>query len=180
MLPSYQEINEKIVSECYNENEAPEHEDISEWTEYIKLILSSIKPTGVEIYENNNNYEYLLDYVWSYEKKNSEYWKYHGLALAMECEWDGSEEEFWKDFIKLADIRADRKIFVAGLKTTLYKNRENLIQKIKMFLSNHRHFGKEEKILILFWDKGKSEEGESFLIKGDGIVQTWSHEKWTN
>ncbi len=173
MLPSYQEINKKIVLKC-NDKEVPEKRP--EWTKYIKEIFSDMKSTGVEEYGYGGNPAYLLDYVWGYEEKDTEWWEYPGLALAMECEWHGSEDEFWKDFVKLADIRADIKIFVGQLNTTVYENRKELIQNVKTFLSGHRHFGKDEKILIVLWDKGVSEEGESYLVQGDGTtVEVWPH-----
>lgn len=69
----------------------------------------------------NGKSEYLVDYTWSNQDEDRLAWKdYTGLALAVEIEWDGTLEAVWQDFVKLADIRAEGRMFIACLTSTAW------------------------------------------------------------
>jgi hypothetical protein len=94
------------------------------------------------------------------------------LLLALECEWKGCEEEQWKDFVKLADVRAHRKVFVGALNIGLYDKREELLRRWATHLALHAHTCEHERILVALCEKKDSKAAKhgSWIVDGKGKV----------
>ncbi len=182
LLPVYKDMEGtvtalKIINKALHEKvNEDDWEDDSKpyWTKKITEIMATIMPRKTGNGYTLNSYshshdgdsrrkidnEYMIDHAWSYEIGNGDYDAFYGLALAMEVEWIGTVDSTWTDFYKLADIKADLKIFLTSLQVKVYEEeREKLIKTMVKFLSNHIHFANEEKILVIFWNKSTKPEG---------------------
>ena len=168
-LPSLEQIDEAIQKAM---EDGPETDSRSVWTRCILNAVNRTKPDDDRIVtypcRKGRRSEYLVDLVWSLEQ-NREWEGYGGLLLAVECEWGGDQEALWEDFIKLADVRADLKIFVGAAWSGLYEERERLLHAWASFLSNHRHVRECEEILVALC--GKKGERHGSWVVGPGKVR---------
>ncbi len=171
-VPALEEIDAAIekAMECDLGTDSP-----SAWTKHVFESVNKTRPTDQVVTcppGKGRRGEYLVDLAWSSEESR-EWLGYRGLLLAMECEWGGDEDALWEDFIKLADVRADRKIFVGAARRKLYEDRERLLKAWASFLSNHRHVPESEEILVALCEKKESEAANhgSWILTGQGEVR---------
>ena len=86
---------------------------------------------------------------------------------------DGSKSSLWRDFTKLADVRADMRVFIGGVAGGR-KGMSQFINGVKEFLWNHIHVAATEEYLIALYHKGKAKPDvdlHGFLADGDGNVE---------
>ena len=177
IVPTAEAIWKKLES-VWNEPGAPD-EDVTGWTSRIAKGLAEMIPGGQEKsifayghdWEHEEHGEYLLDQVWSLER--GEKWKdYEGLVLAMECELSyDSDEERWKDFVKLADVRADMRVFIGAVPGGEdLSAMDRFINGVRRFLQGHRYVTGEEQYLIALYAKNGNPDKNlhGWLVYGDG------------
>lgn len=173
-LPTLEDIG-KVIEEAMEADLGTDSQKV--WTKHIFEKVGSAKPEDDRIvprcrfWGEKERGEYLIDLVWTLgESKKCE--SYRGFLLALECEWKGSEEGLWKDFAKLADVRADLKVFVGAANVGVYAEHLELLKGWATYLSLHRHTCKSERILVALCDKRESKIAEhgSWILDGEGKV----------
>ncbi|MBM4015844.1 MAG: hypothetical protein FJ293_12890, partial [Planctomycetes bacterium] len=93
------------------EDDGPEEDGRTVWTTYVCCEFAKRAPEGTIAFTG-----YLADFVWCYQEEEDDTQSYEGLMLAGECEWTPTTDAFWEDFVKLADLSADRRIFIGHLR----------------------------------------------------------------
>jgi len=144
-----------------------------EWTSYVKRVFTQACPKGMQPYHTGaRGPEYLVDLVWSdpSEKLKHVPWhKYRGLGLVLECEWKLGDDAFWEDFVKLADIRADARVFLGHQPHAHYckfesdDGTQNL--QIIQFLKHHRFFSTDDSLYVAMWSYAK---GQPLVVRKYG------------
>jgi hypothetical protein len=152
------------------------------WTKRMLSHINKVCPTPLVACPSwkgtSSKGAYLLDLVWSREPKErpgqSQYpWhKCRGLALALECEWGGTRTAFWEDFVKLADVRADRSVFTGNLWpdegfTDFRVGKGKFISQIQAFLEHHA-CGRDYEVLVALWNKKNEDEFVARVFNGKG------------
>lgn len=104
--------------------------------------------------------EYIVDLCWSNEEKD----KYYGLELAMESEWNPSEEEILADFYKLVDIKSYLKIMIISVQEEkiigIINKMSSMVSEGKIKLPN------EEYLTIIFTGDFERAGNERIGISG--------------
>jgi len=138
------------------------------WTRHIIKSIESLRPKDTRIvswfepWNKQNRYvlvcghtvergEYLVDLAWGLQHGGGDE-GHGGILLALECEWGGSEQHLWEDFVKLADVRAERKVFVGVGNNGVYAGRLDLIDRFARFLARHHH-ARTDQILVALGGK---------------------------
>lgn len=122
--------------------------------------------------------EYLVDQSWRVKPDANDKTLpcYKGLVLAMECELGRkSPEGKWHDFVKLADVRADLRVFLGGVVTGEKGQKEmrDFVKAVSGFLKGHRHSGPEDQYLIALYFAGEKPDDKlhGWLVHGDGRTE---------
>lgn len=113
--------------------------------------------------------EYLVDLAISDDNpqsKPNDPFGYHSLLLALECEWSANENEKRYDFAKLADVRADRKVFVGFCSSR--EKADRFVDAAAGFLKQHRHVAPTEEYGIVLFYKQESIEVRAWLLTQQG------------
>lgn len=114
--------------------------------------------------------EYLCDQVWGIE--DDETWSsYRGLALAMECEWNSSEDDLLLDFCKLLDVSAARRVFIGNLGTRIGwpdARRRAFLDELCFIVKHHRYFSGTDEVVVFLCEQGGREEVDCWILTGDG------------
>ncbi len=163
-LPTLREIEEGLYQAIGDEN-APREDDVGLWTKHIAKALCDIFAGVTVCGKGCTTGEYLTDFA-GFECSEEDAWgKYRGLVFAAECEWSkGNPDGLWEDFIKLADVRADRKVFIGNLHKQHFADVDALLEKWANHLKNHRHISADEEILVLLSEKGGDAQEGSWII----------------
>ncbi len=169
-IPTLTEIEERLYR-AMGDEKAPREGNVGGWTRYIGRSLRKIFDGATVCGKGCPVGEYLADFT-GFEYKEADPWKkYKGLILAAECEWSsGNPDGLWEDFVKLVDIRADRKVFIGNLHRRYFSDQaiRSLVKKWAMHLKNHRHTSSKEKVLVMLSEKCDHPREGSWIISGDG------------
>ncbi len=168
-LPELRSVEQKLY-DMFWADDAPEEEDISGWTKHVSESLERVFAELTICGKGGEEAEYLVDFA-GYEGVETDPWsKYRGLALAAECEWsEATLDGLWKDFVKLADVRADRKVFIGNLRAEDFdKDTDALVADWAAHLQAHRHTCKGEQVLVMLFNKRCGATKGSWIIGADG------------
>ena len=163
------------IDVLFQSKDVPEDNQVKDWTELIFKTVAEMIPDERTIFpydrtlSSQEQGEYLLDHVWSIEEGSS--WQnYKGLLLAMECEWGGSDESVWEDFVKLVDIRAKFKIFVGTYRR--WQEVDDFVRQLAVFFKGHIHSKDTEEILLILEKKGGGEY-RAWILSGSGHIRQY-------
>ena len=185
-LPSWPELAKRVRQAGVNGDETGlPRTDHHGWTRRILRDMAS-HPGTVPYVDTEHDLadaeiqggDHMIDLVWFYEPaegdETGQRKTYRGLALALECEWDGTKEEFWEDFVKLADVSASRRLFVGSLDADIYAQLEDdegdLTCEIGHYLANHVHFRGEDEVLVTVWNQA-NDDFLARLFDGHGATK---------
>ncbi len=156
-------FNTRILTAIKRIDTTSRKSDRKGWTRFVLSVFSQACPSTCQPYSSRDRRhpEYLVDLVWSYPNERGKWLPWsecRGLALAMECEWNGSTNGFWEDFIKLADVRADARVFLGHLHKRAFREYSStdgaFHHEIQRFLKRHRHFSAKDSIIVALWSYG--------------------------
>jgi hypothetical protein len=89
---------------------------------------------------------------------------YRGLDLIAEFEWHGTRSAIEEDLIKLADVRAQARLFVGNLWGADWKSVAQCIaDDAATMLAKHR-FAREDRIVLAIGPKGQTREQQEGLL----------------
>jgi hypothetical protein len=134
------------------------------WTHYFNDFLARRVAPGVTAFGcgPGHNGQYLVDHCWSAP------WTcmrdYRGLDLIAEFEWHGTRSAIEEDLIKLADVRAQARLFVGNLWGADWKSVAQCIaDDAATMLAKHR-FAREDRIVLAIGPKGQTREQQEGLL----------------
>lgn len=135
---------------------------LQDWT---KLLGSHLKveaaARGCHAWGNHigpGRREYLVDYCWSIGAESEKDWQdYTGLVLAAEIEWGGTRDAIWEDFVKLIDVRASARLFVANMWPEEWTRVDRILEEMASFVANHRHASDQDWVVVVLSCKTGSE-----------------------
>lgn len=150
--------------------------NIAGWTKRIALAIRTVarqinKAPAVLVFGHGLlGGEYLVDQVWSIEgRKRTDY---RGLLLAMECELSSaSDDDRWYDFVKVADVRADLRVFIGAFPASAgMDDMKKFVTDVQTMVSRHRHRTPSDLYLLALYFKGGRTDGQlhGFVVGGDG------------
>ena len=152
------------------------------WTQHMLKAVRNAVPRNEQLvpyghlWSPKGQREYLIDMAISYETDHDQWHSYHGLVLACECEWGGTREALWQDFVKLADVRANLRVFIGALWPSVYAGRRKLLDECLCFLRGHRHVPEDEEFLVVLCEKKESRtarHGAWLLSRKGGVACLW-------
>jgi len=165
---------EARLHDLFWRREAPMGGKRSPWTKYVGNCLRKIF-RGLTVLGRGGKKEpeYLVDFAGQDCSEAAPWRSYHGLILAAECEWNPDSDELWNDFIKLADVRADRRIFIGNFKANDWvKEAEKLVANWATHLKKHKHKCGDDEVLVMLFGYGKADGVEgSWIIGANGDVK---------
>jgi len=136
------------------------------WTKRIfQYFIDEGKKRNFEVYANTSviadaKGEYIVDLCWSNEDKG----KYSGLELAMESEWNESEEEILADFYKIVDIKSCMKVMIFSVREEAMVG---IINKMSSIVSAGKiKLPEEEYLIIVFTLNSEYAANERIGING--------------
>lgn len=139
------------------------------WTRYFNSCLADLatkqQPALTAHYSNRDEdrCEYMIDRCWS--APWSEMRTYSGLVLAAEFEWGGSRKDIEEDLVKLADVRAQHRVFVGNLSGPGWSaNADHIAESAADFLRDHRFATERDSIVLGIGPKQGSAQNEPIRV----------------
>lgn len=147
-------------------NKGPRTPGRKEWTKHMNRRLARLaKEHMLEEWcsgRGRKRAEYLVDHCWSNRWQGMA--SYTGLVFAAEFEFHGSRASVEEDLVKLADVRADARLFLGNLRGRHWeKKAETIAQAAAEMLAIHAHT-RSDWIVLALGPKGKKLEGEQNLM----------------
>lgn len=178
------------IADIFGDERGPPPENLAAWTDFVATELAArAEKHGCEAWGCNIDRmhpEYLLDQCWSVDVRDrgAGYWsKYDGLVFAAEFEWGGTRTAVWDDFVKLLDVKADARLFIASLWPREWDDRDALIRELRDALVRHRHATEADWVVLALCRKAHEEDPAIWLVER-GIIATgkaprrWLGTRW--
>jgi hypothetical protein len=162
-LTSLEQTIRKKLNDIVRRNDDVRKLNRTEWTKGVKQALGEIgryRSLAVTVHgwEGATDRQWLFDMTWAKEwGKGKEFLR--SLILAMECEWNRTDEELDWDFQKLLVVRADLRLFVFN-----QKDKDAIEEKMARFkkqISGYRDTQDGDRYLLA----GISNDASVFLVR---------------
>lgn len=153
----------KWARDAWNEDIGTD--DRTAWTEHLNRTLASHAPAGLKAFGTGlgRHYgRYLLDHCWS--KSWVGMAGYEGLVLAAEFEFAGTKDAIEEDLVKLADVRAEARVFLGNLWGSQWADvAEEIARDASSMLYGHAR-ARDDWIVLALGPKGRREREEGLRV----------------
>lgn len=173
------------IHKIFEDERGPSPQNLTAWTGFVATELAEqAELHGCEAWGchvDRMHPEYLVDQCWSVHVRDrgDGYWsKYDGLVFAAEFEWGGTRSAVWQDFVKLLDVKADARLFIASLWPRVSDDRDKLIRQLRGALVRHRHATEADWVVLALCRKAHNEEPGIWLLECGTIATGKEPRRW--